>query len=449
MKSASQPLLSSSLTSVIHNVPGSIAARLLVVVWQLALGAGKLGLRLALHSLLGTRQPRTTNVGRTLVEVFEALGPTYLKLGQLLSTRPDLLSEPLLRQLETLRDRVSPAPFDSIPARFRNELGITIEEAFAEFDPSPIASASIAMVYRARLKDGRVVAVKVRRPGITKRIEIDLALLRLGTSLLQRIPALRLVPLRPAIDEFGRSLQRQVDFRLEAAAHRRMRAALACEPDIFMPELVEELCSASILTMDFIPELPSNSGNDHAPTQAALLTSLRALYRMIFVEGFIHCDMHRGNLHFLSNGQVVLIDFGFMAELEHTHRLKFAEFFYAMTTNDGRRCAQVILDTASSSPAALVYQAFEAEVIDLISRVSGATAQQYQVGKFVFSLFDLQRRYGLYGTPAFTMAIMSLLVFEGIAKKSYPDLDFQREARVFIMRALINSYQATPSTTSF
>lgn len=249
-------------------------------------------MRLALHSLPGAREPRTTTIGRTLVEVFEALGPTYLKLGQLLSTRPDLLSEPLLRQLESLRDRVSPAPFGSIPARFQNELGITIEGAFAEFDRSPIASASIAMVYRARLKDGRVVAVKVRRPGIIKHIEIDLVLLRLGTTLLQYIPALRLVPLRSAIDEFGSCLLRQVDFRLEAVAHRRIRAALACEPGIFVPELVEELCSASILTMDFIPELPGNSRNGHEPTEAALLTSLRALYRMIFVEGFIHCDMH-------------------------------------------------------------------------------------------------------------------------------------------------------------
>lgn len=262
------------------------------MVWQLALGAVRLGLRLALHSLPGAREPRTTTIGRTLVEVFEALGPTYLKLGQLLSTRPDLLSEPLLRQLESLRDRVSPAPFGSIPARFQNELGITIEGAFAEFDRSPIASASIAMVYRARLKDGRVVAVKVRRPGIIKHIEIDLVLLRLGTTLLQYIPALRLVPLRSAIDEFGSCLLRQVDFRLEAVAHRRIRAALACEPGIFVPELVEELCSASILTMDFIPELPGNSRNGHEPTEAALLTSLRALYRMIFVEGFIHCDMH-------------------------------------------------------------------------------------------------------------------------------------------------------------
>ena len=159
------------------------------------------------------------------------------------------------------------------------------------------------------------------------------------------------------------------------------------------------------------------------------------LFRMIFAEGFVHCDMHQGNLHLLADGRAVLVDFGFIAELRRTDRIKFAEFFLALAINNGIRCARITLEIARSVPEDFPYQQFEREVAELVDAVSGASARDFQVFRFVTGMFDVQRRFRVRGTTGFMMAILSLLVFEGIAKDVDPDLDFQREAMPFVLRA--------------
>jgi len=428
------------------------AARVFLLAWHVSLAASRLGIRLLACKL--TRRPRahSSAVGRTLVELLVSLGPTYVKLGQLLSTRRDLFSESTCRELERLQDGLPPVPFGVVRALFRRELGVKLGDVFSEIDRTAVASASVASVYRGRLRDGRLVAVKVLRPGIGTRIKADLALLQAATRLLGWLPPLRHVPLRLAVDEFGACLVRQLDFKLEAASNRRLRSALSSHSHVLMPALVEELCSSSILTMDFVDGLPKPRPVHGDVARMALLEACRALYRMIFVEGFVHCDLHQGNLHFLADGRAALVDFGFMTELECDERLAFAAFFYSIATNDGARCAQIVIDTALYVPPDLKYEKFEADVIALIQSVSRARANEFQVAKFIVQLFDLQRHYRIMGTTAYTMVLLSLLIFEGIAKESYPDLDFQREALPFIFRASIRGNASeswsTPATTS-
>lgn len=419
------------------------------LIWHISLAALRLAFRLAAAGLTGRGRSRQQVFGRTLAELFEALGPTYIKLGQLLSTRRDILSETVTQELARLQDQLPPIPSRVLPQLFKQELGTDIEEVFSELDSSPVASASIASVYRARLRDGRQVAIKVLRPGIGERVKADLRLLRALSGQLGRLPPLRRLPLRAAVEEFGSCLERQLDFRLEAEANRRVRAALAWEPGVSAPSLVDELCGPSILTMQFIEGLRGTraAAAGDGTERAALQAALRVLYRMIFVEGFIHCDLHRGNLHFLPGGRAALIDFGFMAKLERAERLKFAEFFFAMATNDGPRCARIIHETAISSPPGLDYEAFAAEISSLVNNISGAMAGRFQVAGFVLELFNTQRRYGIVGTTAFVMAIISLLVFEGLAKDIYPELDFQREALPFILRASIHRIDREPVTS--
>jgi ubiquinone biosynthesis protein len=328
-------------------------------------------------------------------------------------------------------------PFRVVEKLLRDEFGVRREDLFIEFDPRPIASGSIASVYRARLQDSRIVAVKVRRPGIASRISADLHLMRAAADFLCHLPPFRLVPLRGLVDEFGACLVRQLDFALEAAANRRLSTALVWEPKVVIPALVENLCGAKVLTMNMIDELNIPRQLGHGRETEALLAALRALYRMIFVEGLVHCDLHQGNMHLLPDGRAVLIDFGFIAELGREDRLKFAEFFYSMSANNGVRCAQIILETAAFCPTVLDYPVFEQDVVFLVNSVAGRNAREFQVADFVFGLFDIQRNHGIRGTTAFMMAIIALLVFEGIAKQIYADLDFQREAYPFILRASI------------
>jgi ubiquinone biosynthesis protein len=409
--------------------------RALALLWHFVLCAIRLGFQLIVNRVSRRREPVQLVIGRNLANLFEALGPTYIKLGQILSTRRDLLSEPFIQELGRLRDRLSPLPFRVVGALFRQEFRRDLADVFSEFDSSPIASASVASVYRGRLHDGQSVAIKILRPNVATLIQADLRLIRLASRLLGKLPALRQIPLLPAIEEFGVCLERQLDFRNEALANKRISALVVSEPNVLIPTLVEEFCGSSILTMHFIEGLCGTQVEDKTKAREALLAALRTLYAMIFVEGFIHCDLHQGNLHFLPNGLAVFIDFGFMAELQPVERRKFAEFFYSIYMNDGVRCTQIMHEMAIFIPPDLAYDSFKAEVVALIKSISGAKAREFQVARFALNLFNIQRRHRIIGTTAFIMAIVSLLVFEGIAKDIYPDLDFQGETYPFIVSA--------------
>ena len=408
----------------------AVARRLAYLPCVTALAALVLAYRLArLGSRVRRRRDWEAAVARTLRQLCERLGPTYIKLGQLLSTRHDLLGEVMTDELARLQDRTPPMPFEAVPALFRAELHVELDAAFATLAPYPIASGSVASVYRARLRDGRVVAVKVLRPDVARLVETDLAVLRLVADALARLPPLRLVPIRPTLDIVGSCLRHQLDFRLEAAANRRLRAALQREPSLVIPALVPHLCSASILTMDYVP----GCQHGRAGSPRALRTALRALFRMIFDEGYVHCDMHQGNMHFLGGERVALLDFGFTAELSDAERRQFSAFFFAIAQGDGPRCAQITRAMASIVPPDLDLAAFERAVCAIVRESAGARAGEFQVARFVADMFGVQRRYRIVGTTAFTMAIVSLLAFEGIVKQVDPELDFQREALPFLL----------------
>jgi ubiquinone biosynthesis protein len=385
--------------------------------------------------------PFSVLAGDALADALMALGPAWIKAGQILAARPDLLAPPLIAALQRLFDQVPPPPKQAVEETFLAEFGLEPAAAFAVFEPEPVASASVAAVHRAWLPDGRVVAVKVLRPGIGATIHADLALARWAAGAVERLPGAALLPLGAMVDEIAACLERQLDLRLEAAANRRLRAALAPEAAIVIPRLIEDRCSASILSMEFIERAP-------APDLERSLTAvLGALYRMIFVEGFVHCDLHPGNLRLLANGRAALLDLGFMAEMPATERLAFARFFYAMAAGDGEACAEIALETAGRCRPGIDREAFVSEVKVIVDDVAGATARKFSVARFVTRLFTLMRRHGVQGTTAFTMAIVALLVLEGLAKDADVDLDFQAQARPYLFRASLLAAPREPMTS--
>jgi ubiquinone biosynthesis protein len=389
--------------------------------------------RLAAALVRNRGRSRSAVTGDVAAWTLERLGPTYVKLGQILATRRDLLPESAAIELERLQDKLRPAQFEDVPALVRSELGVGLDEVFSELDPVPVACGGIACVYRGRLRNGVAVAVKVRRPDVARRIDLDLRLIRLGARVLALLPPLRRLPLVESVDEFGASLRRQIDFRREAAANRRIRDAVEGEPGIVVPRLVDELSSESLLTMELLPVELARRDERCVP---ALVAALRALYRMIFVAGFVHCDLHGANLFLFPDGRAALVDFGFVAELPTDTRLAFAEFFLAMASDDGRRCARITVETASYVPPSLNYAVFESEVRRLVSKAAGASIDEFSVAGFVGGLFDIQRRHRIVGTSEFVMPIVALLVFEGTAKSLAGAVDFGREAVPFVMHAL-------------
>ncbi|HJQ23888.1 MAG TPA: AarF/UbiB family protein [Blastocatellia bacterium] len=396
--------------------------------------------RLCIYSaafrLFGLGSAPKSLLGHSLAKLFESLGATFIKIGQILSSRPDLLPPEIVAPLSLLQDRV--APFDSkkIPGLIRDAFGQPIEAIFEHFEMAPIFGASVAQVHKARLKDGREVAVKVRRPGIPNKVKGDLTLLRLCASTLSLIPAMRLVPLKELIEEFGQAVAQQLDFSIEAESNRRFRENFSGFDNIKFPVPVGELCTESILTMEFLKDLKKIEALDFTPDErkAVAIEGLRALYKMIFVDGFIHADLHPGNI-FFRRGEVIFLDFGMTATLVGDDLKNFVDFFYGMASNNGKVCARVVYDTATFRTDEDNREMFEAAMVRMINEHSIKEARDFEVTQFAAELFDLQRRFGIRGTTKFTMTIVSLAVFEGIVKQLHPELDFQAEARQFILKA--------------
>jgi ubiquinone biosynthesis protein len=373
--------------------------------------------------------------GQSLTELTEALGAAFIKVGQILSSRPDLLPPGIVTSLARLQDQVEPFDPELVPGLLEHALGRPMEEVFDSFEPVPFASASIATVHRARLGSGQRVAVKIRRPGVCEIVHRDLLLMRVLARAASRLPRLRLMPLEGLVDEFGRALLEQLDFALEAANLRRFRQNLAGLERVRVPRPIEHLCTDSVLTMEYLEDLVGVQAVDFPAEerrQAAIL-GLRALYHMVFIDGLVHGDLHPGNIFFRRGAEVVLLDMGMVARLDAVDQNTFIQFFYAMATNDGQKCARILTDTAMQRSPSFDPDAFTQAISALVSEYSAKNAREFEVASFAYRLFDLQRRFGLCGSTNFTMTIISFVVFQGIVKQLHPDLDFQSEARSFLL----------------
>ncbi|MCA9187139.1 MAG: AarF/ABC1/UbiB kinase family protein [Planctomycetales bacterium] len=411
--------------------------RLLVYVWCLLAAVLRLSWRLSTNVLLRRRQSLGVIFSRTVAELFQALGPTYLKLGQLLASRADLIGQEFFEQLVPLFDQLPPIPLEHVREIWQSEFGESLETTFEQFEPLPVASGSVASVFRARLRGGRMVAVKIQRPGLVQVAEADFLFLRLGARFVSLFPPFHYLPVRESVDEMISCIRGQFDFGREVESCNRVRAALVWESSVVVPEIIDHLCGKRVLTMRLVEGLIPQQRLVDAGRQDALRSALQAFYRLVFVEGLVHCDLHPGNLYLLSNGAAVLLDFGFTAELSEHDRLRFAEFFFAMATGDGQCCADIAVKMAATIPAHFDALAFEADISQVVDEAHGSLVKDFQVGRFVAGMFDVQRRHRLKSTTAFTMVALGLLVFEGLINQVDPELDFQQVAQPYIFRASV------------
>lgn len=387
--------------------------------------------------LLGLTRPKHTSLlEHRLPIACERLGGAFPKLGQILSTRADLLPDDICRGLSRLQDKVAPIAGSVITKIVQAEYKST---PFHEFDPVPFAAATIAQVHRAiRADDGREIAVKVMRPDVQQILMTDCSCFRAAGRVIGLLPQMRGVPVNEALIDTGEILVLQTDLERELLNLERLGQIFADSDCVHVPAVHRDLCTQKILCMDYIPGLRKITDKDMPERQAeeALTIGVRALFKMIFEIGFIHCDMHPGNILVAPDRRLVILDAGFMTELGTSTRRSFAEFFLAFALRDGQSAAKIVRETAARLPENLDVNAFDSNVSSLVERFGGLRARDFRVAGFVSELFAIQRRYGIYGTSKFTLAILSLLVFEGVAKQRFPDLDFQREAIPFLMTAL-------------
>jgi ubiquinone biosynthesis protein len=419
------------------------ASQLLRFASILAIVVGITAVRLPLLLLAGVRG-RTrfySAAGETLAVCIEALGPVFVKLGQMLSYRVDLLPAALLQPLARLQDRTAPMGPRRTRAAAEAAWGGRLPAAFATFSFKPVACGSIAVVCKAMTHDGEAVAVKVVRPGIARKIERDLACFRRIAASTSYSRYGRDLPIIETFDRMASVISSQADMLAECRNLVALRGMLPADGRVVVPRPIRALTTPDVLVMEFVEnevELMLAPMHDKA-FRRATRSLLDLLYRMIFVEGFVHCDMHPGNLLWRANGTLALIDAGMIASLTEQDRVCFRDFFLGLVRNDAEDSSRAILQSALRVPDDLDRAAFKRDVVNLVEAYHGRTARNVLIAEFVLRVFELQRRHRLPGAPGFVSAIWALVMFEGLVRTRYPDLDFQAAAQRFLIADLVAS----------
>ncbi|MFD0204387.1 MULTISPECIES: ABC1 kinase family protein [Saccharothrix] len=376
-----------------------------------------------------------------LTTLLTRLGPAFVKAGQVLGTRRDVLPPALCDELATLRDAVAPLPAWRARAALVEVYGDEFDTLFAEVDYAAVASGSIAGVHRARLASGREVALKLRRPDVDRVMRLDLHLVRRVAGLVAGQPPLRGVPVIEVVDAMCAAVLGQLDFEREAASLARLRAELAAVPRVWVPRVVPEACRPRCIAMEFIPDLDIDAAARCSPAarRKFAASGLTAIYEMLFVNGFVHCDLHPGNLYFTESAQVVVLDAGFSVQLSERLRLLFADFFLNMAIGDGDKCAAIVVESSAEVRPDADLPGFLDRMADLVRRSHKLSAREFSLMAFATEMFDLQRRHGIHAAPELIFPLLSLLVIEPTIRELDPRADFQELARPVLMKGRFSS----------
>jgi len=376
--------------------------------------------------------------GRAQVALCERLGATFIKVGQIASTRGDLLPPELVDELAKLRDQVPPFPFADVQRVVETSLGRPLDAVYANFEREPVAAASVAQVHRATLRSsGALVAVKVRRPDVAEKIALDRSILLVAARFAERVvPSLRLVSLEEAVATFCDAVEHQIHLLNEAAHNRRFRANFQDEPDLHFPLLFEDACSDEVLTMEFVEglreeELEASS----VDVRHVVMAGMRCVCRMIFSHGFVHADLHPGNMRFESNGRIVLFDLGLVGELSDKDRLTNAQLLFSFATGDGKTVARSFYDN-SPHTATLDYDAYEREICEFALRLRLLGLGNVQLALEIGRIFDILRHHHIQARSHMTMVNLALATAEGLGKRLAPDLSLADEALPYLAEAL-------------
>lgn len=365
--------------------------------------------------------------GADLADDLEALGPTFIKLGQLLSTRADLLPEPYLAALERLQDDIEPFSGAEAERIVEQELGVRVSRLFQEFSPEPIGSASLGQVHRAVLRDGRTVAVKIQRPDIRDTIRDDLeALAEIASFLQQHSETARRFDLSALLEQFRQALIRELDYRMEAANLHRLRTNMADFPLIVIPEPLDSLCSSRVLTMEWIDgrKVTEISGVVRTEFDGQQLAAelFRAYMKQILVDGFFHADPHPGNVFLTRDRRLGLIDVGMVAQLTEVMRDRLLRLLLALSEGRGEDVAQVAIAMGEPTEGFDEHECRRA-ITEAVTAYAATPGVQMQAGRTLTHLMRAATATGLRVPAEFGLLGKVLLSLDRVGRILDPDFD--------------------------
>lgn len=382
------------------------------------------------------RPRRRVPRGVRLRKALEELGPIFVKFGQIVSTRPDLLPEDIADELSKLQDRVPPFPGEQAVTIVEQAYGVPINEVFTDFDRAPIASASVAQVHFARLPDGSEVAVKVLRPGIERVVARDVAVLYTMAGLATRYSS-DARRLRPAevVDEFNKTLQDELDLRREAANASQLRANFLDSDMLYVPRIYWDQTRRTVMVMERISGIPIS--NVEALKAAGVdmrrlaHNGVKIFFTQAFRDGFFHADMHPGNIFVTVEGQYRAVDFGIMGSLGEQDKRYLAENFLAFFNRDYRAVAEAHIRAGWVPPGTRVDE-FEAAIRAVCEPIFAKPIKDISFGRLLLHLFQTARRFDMEVQPQLVLLQKTLFNIEGLGRRLYPELDLWETAKPFL-----------------
>jgi ubiquinone biosynthesis protein len=368
-----------------------------------------------------------------LADDLEKLGPTYVKLGQLLSTRSDLLPEPYIEALSRLQDAVEPFPAAEAEALIEEELGVRISKLFSEFEPTPIASASLGQVHRAALRDGRAVAVKVQRPGIRARIAKDLeALGELAEFLDQHTDAGRRYDFSGMLDQLRRSLLDELDYRREAGNLHTLAHNVEEFERILVPQPIDDYTTGRVLTMDYVRGRKITKLSPLARLELdgdALADELfQAYLKQILVDGVFHADPHPGNVFLTDDGRIALLDLGMVGRISRMMQERLLRLLLAIADGRGEDAAEIAIGIGTRL-SDIDERAYIARVSQLVAQHKDSTMEQIDVGRVVAEITRQAGQCGLRLPAELTLLGKTLLNLDQVSATLAPDFDHNAAIR--------------------
>ena len=397
----------------------------------------------------GARIERMTRAERVRL-ILEELGPTFVKFGQILATRPDLIPVDFIEEFARLQDEVPAFGENEVRRVVIQELGKPPEELFAGFDPVPVAAASIGQVHRATLPDGEPVAVKIQRPGIARTIEIDLEIMLHMATLAERHVA-ELALHRPVriVEEFARTIEREIDYTIEAGNMRRMARLFLDDDTVFIPAVYHDYSSSRVLTCEYITGIKISKVDelDAAGLDRRLITRRGAdlVLKQVFVHGFFHADPHPGNLFVMPGNVICLLDFGMTGTIDQQTREDFVDLVDAVVHRHEARATRVLLRITEwdQEPDR---RRLERDVADFIGLHLYKPLKEIELGPLLNRLLELASQHRLRIPPPIFMMMKAISAVENVARRLDPDFDIFEQARPFIVHVKTSRYKPSRVT---
>jgi ubiquinone biosynthesis protein len=373
--------------------------------------------------------------------VLEELGPTFVKLGQIASTRADILPAEWIEEFKKLQDMVKPLPFSEVKRVVEASLKSTIEERFASFEETPAAAASIAQVHYAVLKGGDEVAVKVKRPGIDATISADISVMRmLAQLLIKYVPASRRYRPIEVVGEFERVIGNEQDLRVEGVAANRFAKLFAGDETVQIPRVYWELSSEEVLTMERIYGTPidevetlKSKGID---IKKAAIRGLEAFFKQVFEFGVFHADLHPGNIFIRDDGVIIYLDFGIVGYIDKDLRRYLASILHSLVRKDYHKMALVHREMGLIDEDVDIHE-FEEALRAMAEPIHGNTLEQINISELLAKLLATARRFDMLLQPDLLLLQKSMVIIEGVGRQLYPEINIWEVAGPLVSRWVI------------